>query len=240
MKTKFCNGETDPSPLGLLLGCSSGGGGVVLAAAGQPPPALAHADPEGKDPAAAGRGATGPPAALPPPPAEEEPPLDSRTRRKAYLWCKEFLPGAWRGLREEQLRITPIRSAGRGAGAAGAGGSLGAPAAPWGWRAGGEGLRLLLCFYLKKNPPPSAVDCAARGRGERARYRVGSDGASAPASPAPRGEAGRTHRLGAGCLCRGAVEGSGFLESISPPPRRRWWCRVAGAAALSRGRSPGP
>ncbi|KAM6273443.1 choline kinase alpha isoform 2-T2 [Porphyrio hochstetteri] len=106
MKTKFCNGETDPSPLGLLLGCSpgSGGGGVVLPAAGQPPSPLAHADPEGKDPVAAGRGAT-----TPPPPPEEEPPLDPRTRRKAYLWCKEFLPGAWRGLREEQLRINPIR-----------------------------------------------------------------------------------------------------------------------------------
>ncbi|XP_054246271.1 choline kinase alpha isoform X4 [Indicator indicator] len=103
MKTKFCNGETDPSPLGLLLGCSS--------AAGQPPSPLAHADPEGKDPVAAGRGATTPPAALllPPPAPEAEPPLDPRTRRKAYLWCKEFLPGAWRGLREEQLRINPIR-----------------------------------------------------------------------------------------------------------------------------------
>ncbi|XP_068022787.1 choline kinase alpha isoform X2 [Melanerpes formicivorus] len=103
MKTKFCNGETDPSPLGLLLGCSS--------AAGQPPSPLAHADPEGKDPVAAGRGATTPPAALllPPPAPEEEPALDPRTRRKAYLWCKEFLPGAWRGLREEQLRINPIR-----------------------------------------------------------------------------------------------------------------------------------
>ncbi|XP_015744356.1 choline kinase alpha [Python bivittatus] len=32
-----------------------------------------------------------------------------RTRRKAYLWCREFLRGAWRGLREDQLRITPIR-----------------------------------------------------------------------------------------------------------------------------------
>ncbi|XP_059681762.1 choline kinase alpha isoform X3 [Gavia stellata] len=111
MKTKFCNGETDPSPLGLLLGCSSGGGGVVLPAAGQPPSPLAHADPEGKGPVAAGRGggATTPPSALLPPPPEEEPPLDPRTRRKAYLWCKEFLPGAWRGLREEQLRINPIR-----------------------------------------------------------------------------------------------------------------------------------
>ncbi|XP_064019174.1 choline kinase alpha isoform X2 [Pogoniulus pusillus] len=96
MKTKFCNGESDPSPLGLLLGCSS--------ATGQPPSPLVHADPEGKDPVAAGRG-----AATPPPAPEEEPPLDPRTRRKAYLWCKEFLPGAWRGLREEQLRINPIR-----------------------------------------------------------------------------------------------------------------------------------
>ncbi|XP_062475137.1 choline kinase alpha-like isoform X2 [Pezoporus occidentalis] len=111
MKTKFCNGETDPSPLGLLLGCSSGGGAVVLPAAGQPPSPLAHAEPERKDPVAAGRGggATPPPSALLLPPPGEEPPLDPRTRRKAYLWCKEFLPGAWRGLREEQLRINPIR-----------------------------------------------------------------------------------------------------------------------------------
>ncbi|XP_065611173.1 choline kinase alpha isoform X1 [Cyrtonyx montezumae] len=112
MKTKFCNGETDPSPLGLLLGCSpgSGGGGVVLPAAGQPSSPLSHGGPEGKDPAAAGRGggAVSPASPVPPPP-EEEPPLDPRTRRRAYLWCKEFLPGAWRGLREEQLRISPIR-----------------------------------------------------------------------------------------------------------------------------------
>ncbi|KAM9278663.1 choline kinase alpha isoform 3-T3 [Morus bassanus] len=111
MKTKFCNGETDPSPLGLILGCSSSGGGVVLPAAGQPPSPLADA--EGKDPVAAGRGggAAIPPSALPPPPEEEEEEalIDPRTRRKAYLWCKEFLPGAWRGLREEQLRINPIR-----------------------------------------------------------------------------------------------------------------------------------
>ncbi|NWW40087.1 CHKA kinase, partial [Panurus biarmicus] len=104
MKTKFCNGDADPSPLGLLLGRGS-------AAAGQPPSPLAHSDPEGKDPTAAGRGggvATLPPA-LPPPLEEESPPLDPRTRRRAYLWCKEFLPGAWRGLREEQLLISPIR-----------------------------------------------------------------------------------------------------------------------------------
>lgn len=108
MKTKFCNGDADPSPLGLLLGCSpgsaGGGGGGVLPAGGQPPSALPHAEPEGKEPVP-------PPSSLLPPPArEEEPPLDPRTRRRAYLWCKEFLPGAWRGLREEQLRIDPIRS----------------------------------------------------------------------------------------------------------------------------------
>ncbi|XP_039408278.1 choline kinase alpha isoform X2 [Corvus cornix cornix] len=104
MKTKFCNGDADPSPLGLLLGRGS-------AAAGQPPSPLAHPDPEGKDPTAAGRGGgvATPPLALPPPLEEESPPLDPRTRRRAYLWCKEFLPGAWRGLQEEQLRISPIR-----------------------------------------------------------------------------------------------------------------------------------
>ncbi|NWU82034.1 CHKA kinase, partial [Onychorhynchus coronatus] len=104
MKTKFCNGDADPSPLGLLLGRGS-------AAGGQPPSPLAHPDPERKDPAAAGRGggAATPPPALPPPPEEEPPPLDPQTQRRAYLWCKEFLPGAWRGLREEQLRISPIR-----------------------------------------------------------------------------------------------------------------------------------
>ncbi|XP_039584287.1 choline kinase alpha isoform X2 [Passer montanus] len=104
MKTKFCNGDADPSPLGLLLGRGS-------AATRQPPSPLAHPDPEGKDPTVAGRGVgvATPPPALPPPPEEESPPLDPRTRRRAYLWCKEFLPGAWRGLREEQLRISPIR-----------------------------------------------------------------------------------------------------------------------------------
>ncbi|XP_035182997.1 choline kinase alpha isoform X2 [Oxyura jamaicensis] len=107
MKTKFCNGDADPSPLGLLLGCSpgspGGGGGGVLPAGGQPPSALPHAEPEGKEPVPP------PSSLLPPPTREEEPPLDPRTRRRAYLWCKEFLPGAWRGLREEQLRIDPIR-----------------------------------------------------------------------------------------------------------------------------------
>ncbi|XP_065259830.1 choline kinase alpha isoform X3 [Emys orbicularis] len=104
MKTKFCNGETEPSPLGLLLGCSAGAG-VVLPAAGQPPSPPTHPEAEGKELAGVRAPQHQPPATLPPP--EEEP--DSRTRRKAYLWCKEFLPGAWRGLREEQLRISPIR-----------------------------------------------------------------------------------------------------------------------------------
>ncbi|XP_071283747.1 choline kinase alpha isoform X2 [Agelaius tricolor] len=104
MKTKFCNGDADPSPLGLLLGRGS-------ATTGQPPSPLAHPDSEGKDPTVAGRGVgvATPPPALPPPLEEESPPLDPRTRRRAYLWCKEFLPGAWRGLQEEQLRISPIR-----------------------------------------------------------------------------------------------------------------------------------
>ncbi|XP_042302438.1 choline kinase alpha isoform X3 [Sceloporus undulatus] len=119
MKTKFVNGgEADPSPLGLLLGCAPG---PVLPALPQspsppslqpPPPAEAEA----KEPVVALRGqlalAPPPPPSSPPtpppsPPAEEQP--DPRTRRKAYLWCKEFLRGAWRGVREEQLRITPIR-----------------------------------------------------------------------------------------------------------------------------------
>uniref|UniRef100_A0A8C4WH63 Ethanolamine kinase n=1 Tax=Gopherus evgoodei TaxID=1825980 RepID=A0A8C4WH63_9SAUR len=104
MKTKFCNGETEPSPLGLLLGCGAGPG-VVLPAAGQPPSPPTHPEAEGKELAGVRAPQHQPPATLLPP--EEEP--DSRTRRKAYLWCKEFLPGAWRGLQEEQLRISPIR-----------------------------------------------------------------------------------------------------------------------------------
>lgn len=151
MKTKFCNGETDPSPLGLLLGRTSGGGGVVLPAAGQPPSPLAHTDPEGKDPVVAGVGgdAMTLPSALLLPPPEEEPPLDPRTRHKAYLWCKEFLPGAWRELREEQLRINPIRSVLRGGVVASAweegGGSPGVRAASSG--AGDQGFPFFFFFF---------------------------------------------------------------------------------------------
>uniref|UniRef100_A0A098M159 Ethanolamine kinase n=1 Tax=Hypsiglena sp. JMG-2014 TaxID=1550645 RepID=A0A098M159_9SAUR len=116
MKTKFCNGgEADPSsPLGFLLGCAPGP--VLPPALTQAPPSppSSNADAEGKELGLRGQGQQQqqpPPLVLPStptsPPAEEQP--DPRTRRKAYLWCREFLRGAWRGLREDQLRITPIR-----------------------------------------------------------------------------------------------------------------------------------
>lgn len=31
------------------------------------------------------------------------------TRRKAYLWCREFLHGAWKSLSEDDFNITVIR-----------------------------------------------------------------------------------------------------------------------------------
>lgn len=34
---------------------------------------------------------------------------DTDTRRKAYLWCREFLHGAWKSLTEDHFRITIIR-----------------------------------------------------------------------------------------------------------------------------------
>ncbi|CAL8238291.1 unnamed protein product, partial [Merluccius merluccius] len=33
----------------------------------------------------------------------------AETKRKAYLWCKEFLHGAWRSVSEEDFQITIIR-----------------------------------------------------------------------------------------------------------------------------------
>ncbi|XP_004627188.1 choline kinase alpha isoform X2 [Octodon degus] len=113
MKTKFCTGgEAEPSPLGLLLSCS---GGSATPAPGVGQQRDAASDPEPKQ-----LGGRQPPLALPPPPlsppvpslppsaaADEQP--EPRTRRKAYLWCKEFLPGAWRGLREDQFHISVIR-----------------------------------------------------------------------------------------------------------------------------------
>lgn len=38
---------------------------------------------------------------------------DPDTRRKAYLWCREFLHGAWKNLAEEDFQITVIRSTAR-------------------------------------------------------------------------------------------------------------------------------
>lgn len=115
MKTKFCNGgEADPSPLGFLLGCAPGPGLPALAQSSPSPPP-SNTDAEVKDLGRQGQQQQQPPLVPPPtppsPPAEEQP--DARTRRKAYLWCREFLRGAWRGLREDQLRITPIRLASR-------------------------------------------------------------------------------------------------------------------------------
>ncbi|GAA6093515.1 choline kinase alpha isoform X1 [Tachysurus ichikawai] len=34
---------------------------------------------------------------------------DSETKHNAYLWCKEFLHGAWRAIKEEDFQITIIR-----------------------------------------------------------------------------------------------------------------------------------
>ncbi|XP_058161067.1 choline kinase alpha isoform X1 [Dasypus novemcinctus] len=107
MKTKFCNGsEAESSPLGLLLSC---GGGSAAPAPGVGQPRGAASDLEPKP-----LGGRQSPLALPPPPlplpqpaADEQP--EARTRRKAYVWCKEFLPGAWRGLREDQFHISVIR-----------------------------------------------------------------------------------------------------------------------------------
>ncbi|XP_072646276.1 choline kinase alpha isoform X3 [Canis lupus baileyi] len=118
MKTKFCNGgEAEPSPLGLLLSCGGGGGGGGNAA---PAPGVGQQRDAASDREPKQLGGPPPPLALPPPPppplplpppppppADEQP--DPRTRRRAYLWCREFLPGAWRGLLEDQFHISVIR-----------------------------------------------------------------------------------------------------------------------------------
>ncbi|XP_070283777.1 choline kinase alpha isoform X3 [Myotis yumanensis] len=103
MKTKFCNGgEAEPSPLGLLLSCGS--------SSATPAPGVGQQRDAASDLESKQLGGRQPPLALPPPPpppADEQP--EPRTRRRAYLWCKEFLPGAWRGLREDQFHISIIR-----------------------------------------------------------------------------------------------------------------------------------
>ncbi|XP_038621033.1 choline kinase alpha isoform X2 [Tachyglossus aculeatus] len=112
MKTKFCGGggggggaEAEPTPLGLLLGCGPGD-----APAGPAPEAVGkEAGPRPPVPV--------PPVPVPPPvppvppvpaPPAEEPP-EPRTRLRAYLWCRQFLPGAWRALREDQFLIAVVR-----------------------------------------------------------------------------------------------------------------------------------
>lgn len=34
---------------------------------------------------------------------------DQDTKRKAYLWCKDFLHGAWKTVTEEDFQISIIR-----------------------------------------------------------------------------------------------------------------------------------
>nr|XP_055126416.1 choline kinase alpha isoform X9 [Symphalangus syndactylus] len=113
MKTKFCTGgEAQPSPLGLLLSCGSG--------SAAPAPGVGQQRDAASDLESKQLGGQQPPLALPPPPPlplpqspPPQPPADEqpepRTRRRAYLWCKEFLPGAWRGLREDEFHISVIR-----------------------------------------------------------------------------------------------------------------------------------
>ncbi|XP_043826015.1 choline kinase alpha isoform X2 [Dromiciops gliroides] len=127
MKTKFCNGgEAEPSPLGLLLSCGGGGGGGAPSPGGGPAQqrdAEAVLEAEERGGGEGGGGRCCPPPPLPAPEPDEDPedaaedPEDAaedeapepRTRRKAYLWCKEFLPGAWRALPEEQFQISVVR-----------------------------------------------------------------------------------------------------------------------------------
>ncbi|XP_066242640.1 choline kinase alpha isoform X3 [Saccopteryx leptura] len=117
MKTKFCNGgEAEPSPLGLLLSCGGGGGSATPApGVGQQRDAASDLDPKqlgGRQPPLALPPPPPPPLPLPPaspPPAAADEQPEPRTRRRAYLWCKEFLPGAWRSLREDQFHISVIR-----------------------------------------------------------------------------------------------------------------------------------
>ncbi|XP_069326404.1 choline kinase alpha isoform X4 [Eulemur rufifrons] len=113
MKTKFCTGgEAEPSPLGLLLSCGSGSA-APAPGVGQQRDAASDLEPKqlgGPQPPLALPPPPPPPLPLtpPPPPAADEQP-EPRTRRRAYLWCREFLPGAWRGLREDEFHISVIR-----------------------------------------------------------------------------------------------------------------------------------
>lgn len=143
MKTKFCTGgEAEPSPLGLLLSC--GGSAAPTPGVGQQRDAAGELESKqlgGRSQPLALPPPPPPPLPLPPPPspplADEQP--EPRTRRRAYLWCKEFLPGAWRGLREDQFHISVIRSVtaaprgGRAGGRGGAAAGVEVSAAPGSW-----------------------------------------------------------------------------------------------------------
>ncbi|KAM4722626.1 LOW QUALITY PROTEIN: choline kinase alpha-like [Rhinophrynus dorsalis] len=86
MKTKFPCGEELPSTLGLLIGSA----GLMTSQRAVEPEAEETQEKEVSCRA-----------------HEDEP--DSRTRRKAYRWCKEFLSGAWRSLEEDRFQISIIR-----------------------------------------------------------------------------------------------------------------------------------
>lgn len=89
MKTKFACADELPDALGLLI--SSAGGLVSSPRIGEA--GVLVEDAEKQESCRE---------------SEDEP--DPRTRRKAYRWCKEFLPGAWRFLEEDRFQIAVIRS----------------------------------------------------------------------------------------------------------------------------------
>ncbi|XP_056383478.1 choline kinase alpha [Hyla sarda] len=89
MKTKFACADELPNSLGLLIGSA---GGLVTAQRNADSMGVENRNGDQEESCRA---------------KEDEP--DPRTRRKAYRWCKEFLPGAWRYLEEERFRISVIR-----------------------------------------------------------------------------------------------------------------------------------
>ncbi|XP_018408390.1 PREDICTED: choline kinase alpha [Nanorana parkeri] len=84
MKTKFACADEIPDSLGLLIESA----GVLVSGQRIEEPVEESPEESCRSP-------------------EDEP--DLRTRRKAYRWCKEFLPGAWKFLEEERFHITAIR-----------------------------------------------------------------------------------------------------------------------------------
>ncbi|XP_071974089.1 choline kinase alpha isoform X2 [Engystomops pustulosus] len=88
MKTKFACADELPNSLGLLI---SSAGGLVTGQRIAESVVAENREKEEENLRA----------------KEDEP--DARTRRKAYRWCKEFLPGAWRFLEEERFHISVIR-----------------------------------------------------------------------------------------------------------------------------------